>query len=193
MKTLIRSLCLVTLFVGGCARMQYTIEEEIPAGTQATKKSRDRFVVSYTGTAGGARELVDVATRRRQTTDAGDIAKMSVERGLPVSIGATPGSTNVTSGYQYGMYGYGYPYGGAYGQVMYAEQASFGYGQGYLPRLGEPPVMALPSPSAETVPTHASVGRVECPKSRSPTTDAERISCLEQDRATILQEIRKKE
>lgn len=192
MKKLIGSLGLCILLVGGCARMQYTIDEEDP-GTQATKKSKDRFVVSYTGTSGGARELVDVATRRRQTTDAGDIAKMSVERGLPVSIGTGPGSTSVTAGYGYGAYGmYGYPYGGVYGQVMYAEQASFGYGQGYLPRLGELPVLALPTPTAESMPTHSST-RVSCPKDRSPATDAERISCLEQDRATILQEIRKKE
>jgi hypothetical protein len=203
MKTLIMAVALFALAMTsmtGCANVKYTLRDP--------GKNGDDIEVRYSGTAGGARELVNAATHRRDSVIAGDVAVKAVDKGMATSTQSTPVTTGTTASpyYPYGMYGAGYGYGfgpGAYGgqvmspQTALSERVGLGYGgPGMLPPLSEP-VYYAPPPPREVAPPQPggslpAIGTTTCPTDRVPLSIEERTACLEQDMKKAVRKIDKK-
>ena len=187
MKTLILAIALLMGVEMGCANVKYTLRDP-------GKNDGDSVEVRYSGTAGGARELVDAATRRRDSVTAGEIATRAVEKGMSTAVKTTPETTGTTAS-PYFPYGYGFGQGGYGGyimspQTMMSERVSLGYGPGVLPTLGEQPVF-LPQPvSQPQVVQPTSV--VECPKNRDPISVEERLRCNEENVKGLWKRVLKK-
>lgn len=200
MKTLIMTVALLALASGamtGCANVKYTLRDP--------GKNGDDVEVRYSGTASGATQLVNAATRRREGVTAGDVAGKSIDKGLPASVSTTPSTTTTSAGgfYPYGMYGAGYGYGfgpGGYGgqmmspQTALSERVGLGYAPGMLPPLSEP-VYYLPPPPTQPPPPQGglpAVGMATCPKDREPATIEEVVKCNKQDFKGVWEKLEKK-
>lgn len=182
----------VLLLCAACAQMKTTVSETIPA--TADRPERTTTVeVNYRGTAGGARELVEVEIRRAQSGSAAEVAKAAVAKGLPATLNQDARQSGVQAGFN-GWWGAGGWYGmpGAVGvsgsaALMRGDMATFGYGPN-LPPLAVPPVMHVVAPPtvaytttpAPATPASASSGGepvAKCPKRGHPTTTAELAAC----------------
>jgi len=167
--------------------MKTSIVETEPA--QAGKPARTtKLEVNFSGTSGGARNLLDAETRRVQTLQSGDVAQAAIAKGMPATLGQDAVRSDVQAGYTYGYGAYGTYGANPYGvspAILAAEAASLGYVPGQLPRLGEVPVSLLSQPQAAQV---AGGGLTACPSGRPPGTDGEVAACAAQN----LKEVRKK-
>lgn len=193
MKTLIVAIALL-LGATGCANVKYTLRDP--------GKNGDDVEVRYSGTASGATELVNAATRRREGVTAGEIAAKSVDKGMSSTVQTTPRTTGLSAGgfYPYGMgmggYGYGFVQGGYGGQVMspqtvMSERVSLGYGPGMLPTLGGEQPVYFPQPVSQPQVVQPT-GVVECPKNRDPISVEERLRCNEENVRGLWKRVLKK-
>jgi len=183
MKTL--WLCLVLLVVG-CGSIHGTLVGDTP---------KDLVVFDYTGTADGAHRFaeaaqarVDAKTHRLAVKNAGELAMVYAEQGMPANIHEQGGEVDASGGYNMNMYGMpGMP--GTYGMsntAAIAQAASLGYGRGALPQIADPSYVAQPG-GGQTTPLAI------CPKDRVAATDPERIACLHDDRKAITHRLSKVE
>lgn len=177
MKTLYQ--CLGLALLVGCGSIHGTIVGDSP---------KDKIVFDYTGTASGARQFADVAqaridakTHRMAVKNAGELAMVYAEQGMPASLHEQAGQVDANGGYNLGAYGMqGMP--GTYGlsgTAAYAEAMSLSGGQGQPQPLGQqigPAQAAVPQATPPAI----------CPKGRDAVNDSERVACLrESDKVQV--------
>ena len=184
-------LALFLVLCAGCAQLKTTITETEPA--KAGKPARTtKLEVHFSGTSGGARDLLDAETRRVQTLQSGDVAQPAIAKGMPATLGQDAARSDVQAGYTYGYGAYGTYGANPYGvspALMAAEAASLGYMPGQLPRLGEVPVSLPTQPQAAQA---SGGGKVTCPRDRVARTTEERLACNENDIDVVTKKVFKK-
>ncbi len=137
-----------------------------------------------------AGQLAALEVRRQQVADAGQVAKASIAKGMPATLGQDPTRSDVQAGYQYG-YGYGYGGYGTYGMYGNTNPAYMGYAAGQLPPLGaQPAYVPQPPPQAMKVVGDGEQSAV-CPKDRVRVTPAERLACIEEDQTKLMRKVGK--
>lgn len=170
-------LALILVLCAGCAaQMKSTVTEtSMVAGKPVTTTMKSETQCQGLGCT--AHEIANLEIRRQQVADQGDVGRAAIAQGMPTQLGHDGVQAGYTYGYgAYGTYGAN-PY-GASSAILAAEAASLGHLPGRLPRLGEAPVYVQPSQPQVG-------GPARCPEDRKPSTEAERISCLERDRDTF--------
>ncbi len=134
--------------------------------------------------ANDAAQLIDAARRYEESARGGDVAVMSVERGIPVTL-STAGATVSTGGYYTtGQYA---GFSDAYAPFIAAERLTYG-----VPSRGQllPTLQSGGSQApAQGLPDLEGNGKEPCPRDRVPITDAQRISCAEEHIKFLNQQI----
>jgi hypothetical protein len=166
------TLVLVALLNVGCATVSYSTET-------------DDFDISYTGTSGGAKDLIKAtaeANRRQAESKATMVlASKAVEKKMPVSVNSSERKMNMTAGGYYG-YGFGQGWQGSYpvsSAARASEMATFGR---FSPTGG--------MRNYGRVDPYQSVIQV-CPRNRSPVTLSEQAACNKQNLQVLMRRLYK--